>query len=94
MACVRSDELIAQPACYWVTESHQDAPPAETPTASELHQREETATNKTLTNVRELSILHRVADNTSSAVQGCAQTCVRIARGEMHWHRMQRLPFA
>jgi hypothetical protein len=100
MACVRSDELIAQPACYWVTESHLDAPPAETPTASKPHhtssyrERKETkAMQQTLTNVRELSFLHRVAetDNRSQTTHPlldtrCSRLCPDLcahARGEM-----------
>jgi hypothetical protein len=95
-ACVWSDELIAQRACYWVTESHQVAPPAETPTASKPHQREKRqTTNKPLTTVRELST-YRVADRQLGTLlfkvvprPVCAWCAVRC-----NWHRMQRLPFA
>ena len=57
-ACVWSDKLIAQPACYWVTESHQVAPPAQTPTVSKPYQREKKTNKPCMTNVRELSFLY------------------------------------
>jgi hypothetical protein len=90
MACVRSDELIAQPACYWVTESHQDAPPAETPTASKPHlaEREKRPTNP---DKRQGTIIFAETDNRSQTTHPlldtrCSRLCPDLcahARGEM-----------
>jgi hypothetical protein len=100
--CVWSDELIAQPAWYWVTESHQVAPlVSKDPNCFQAAPERERETDQQTTEQNRtdhwmfkpiaclILLLILLIDWHPSTY-----TCVRLCAARCDWHRMQRLPFA